>query len=60
MSTLTVLRGAPGETPQQIAERLTRQSDQWASALNEAMKTIDAQAAKIKALEARVYALEHP
>lgn len=57
MATLTVLRGAPSETPQQLAERLTRQSDQWASALNEAMRTIDAQAAKIKALEAREFAL---
>lgn len=59
-SSLSVIRGSPGETIEQLAARLTRQSDAWASIINAAMKTIEKQAAQIRELEDRVYRLEHP
>lgn len=56
MATLTVLRGIPSELAQDVGQRLTRQSDQWAIALNEALRAIAELQAKVKALEARLTA----
>lgn len=70
-TSLPVLRGAPGETTQQVADRLTRQSDLFANGVNaEASKTDKRlitlekssgggwQEARVAADEARITSLE--
>lgn len=56
MATLTVLRGPPAESANEVGQRLTRQSDQWSSALNDALRAIAELQAHVKALEARLTA----
>lgn len=52
-TTPPVLRGAPGETAQQVADRLTRQSDAMASAFAALSREVETLRAQVKELQAR-------